>query len=288
MTPTAKAPYAMVPAARAPAAPRGLTLVECLVGSVVSAVVLAAALTLVVSGQRTAIGLVRSLEMHQNGDAIVSVLRSELAGSAAIELVSLSDSSVGLRAVRGAGAVCAVDPAGTAVLLDDAVLSAFRSIDPTRDSLRLVADGDPDRASDDTWLQFGIASVAGARCPSGTAATRLSLAGGGAALSGVGVGAPARLVELVEYRSYRDASGDRWFGTRSPSGSGWSATSPVAGPLAHPGGLVLRFLAADGANVSAADSVRLVQARVVVRSPGAVRRTSDTLDAVVAVAGPDP
>jgi hypothetical protein len=48
----------------------------------------------------------------------------------------------------------------------------------------------------------------------------------------------------VEYRPYVDGTGQRWFGTRSQSLSGWSAMSPIAGPLLPAG---LRFGTPDSA-----------------------------------------
>jgi hypothetical protein len=69
------------------------------------------------------------------------------------------------------------------------------------------------------------------------------MAGGVAALPpGAEPGVPVVVFETVEYRLYRDASGYWWLGTRSSGASGWTATSPIAGPLSPHNGLELTAL----------------------------------------------
>jgi hypothetical protein len=99
-------------------------------------------------------------------------------------------------------------------------------------------------------------------CAAGSPGTLLTLSATPADLAGVMPGAAVRIFEIVEYRRYRDAAGLWWLGTRSPSGSGWSATSPVAGPLAGRQGLVFRYLDVSGSPTATPDSVALVEADV--------------------------
>lgn len=219
---------------RAAVKPRGLTLLECIVGMTMASVLLAATCGVLLAGHRSALALVSSLEARQNLEVTASILRAELRAAATGELLRASDTSIVLRALRGSGHACAIDTAAGRVLVADADYSRLRNIDPLRDSIRLLLEHDADSDTDDVWLHAGIVSAGSGTCPDGRAAAAVAVA---APLTGAVPGAPLRVVEVVEYRPYRDASGDRWFGTRSPAGAGWSAMSPISGPLAGTAGL---------------------------------------------------
>lgn len=247
---------------------RGLTLLECLVGITIGSILLAACCAVLLAAQRSAVSLAVSLEARGNAESAATVLLAELRGAARGELIRVSDSAVSLRALRGAGTLCEIDAARSRVTIDGALRAGLRAIDPLRDSLRILVERDPDDPDDDAWIQAGMTGAAGAACPAGGPGERVQLAGVPfSVLAAVGAGAPFRLVEIVEYRRYT-SSGDQWFGVRSPSTSGWSASSPIAGPLDPLRGLRLAFRDAAGSPTAHADSVVLVEAEVQVLMRG--------------------
>jgi len=211
---------------------RGLTLLECVIGMAMASALLAATCSVLLAGHRSAIALVSAIEARQNLEVTASIIRAEVRLAARGEILRASDSSIVLRALRGTGYACAVDTAGSRVLVADADYSRLRAVDPLRDSLRLLLEHDPGTDTDDVWVQAGIVGTGSATCPDGRPALSLMVAGG---ISAAVTGAPLRVVEVVEYRPYVDGNGERWFGTRSPSGTGWSAMSPIAGPVAPRG-----------------------------------------------------
>lgn len=263
---------------------RGVTLLECLVGMTAASLLLTATCAVLLAAHRAAFALSASLEARDNARAGAAVLRGELRQAAAGELLAVTESSVTLRALRGVATACAIDSAGATLLLADSTWSRLRAIDPLRDSVRILAEGDQDNAADDAWIQAGIAGIGGGVCPGALPGVSVRLAGlTPATLGRLAPGAPVRIVEVVQYRPYADGAGDHWFGTRSPSGSGWSAMSPIAGPLRAPLGLVLEPRDAAGALTFAPDSVALIETAVRVRGRGAA---ADSVFAVIRGAGP--
>lgn len=248
---------------------RGVSLAECVVALVAASALVAAVHTLLLVTHRLVRQQTARLAVRQSVRAVAGVLRSELEAAAlpALELVRLSDSALALRALRGFGVLCAA-PGGGALQLEQASLSSLRAVDPARDSALVFSEGDPLSEADDAWVPIGIGSVRSGSCPDGRSALELvprSLASG--ATAGMSMGAPVRVFEVVEYRLYNDGSGSWWLGVRSPSATGgWSATSPIAGPLRRRDGLALRYLDAAGRATTTASDVVLVE--VTVRGAG--------------------
>lgn len=240
-----------------------MTLAECLVALVVSLTLIAAVDASLVAGQRSTRALAASRALRQNLRAAAAVLRAELEADApgAGDLLAVSDSDVALRAQRLFGVVCAVPGPGLLVL-DDSLLSQLRAADPARDSALVYREGDALSASDDRWIAGAVTQVRRGTCAGGSAGTLIGVAAPAADLAGVVIGAPVRIFEIVQYRRYRDAAGLWWLGVRSPSGSGWSATSPIAGPLAPAGGLVFTWRDASLAVSAIPDSIVLADATI--------------------------
>lgn len=269
---------------------RGLTLIECLVSIVVSSVLLAAVYALLLAGSRMVRAESASLDMRRNVRAAGDVLRAELqsASAPAGDLLSLSDSALTLRAQRGFGIVCAT-PVASSIVLDDSLLSQLRTIDATKDVALLYADGDPRFGADDRWLQASVSWVGGGVCANSARGTRLTLSGASIAadLRDVAMGAPVRLFEVLEYRRYRDAAGLWWFGVRGPAaGGGWTASSPIAGPLLAHGGLVFRYADTLGNATATVTDVATVEVALHglaarAHAPGQVREDSQTIRVVV-------
>lgn len=274
---------------RAVSPARGMTLLECLAGVVVSGVLMAAACGVLLAGSRQARAEAAAREVRLNVRAGAAVLRAELQALAPGDLIEVTDSSLRMRAWRGFGVVCA-PPSGSRVVLDDALLSLLRAVDPTRDSARVWVEGDPLVAADDHWSPGSVQASGPGVCSSGARGLALTLGGAAAAaLAGVTEGAPLRLYEIQEYRSYRDALGQWWLGVRAPAaGGGWSASSPIAGPLRPRDGLVFRALDSSGTAAPPA-AAALVEFTLRVRAENALpsgRRPADSLAALVAAATP--
>ena len=242
---------------------RGMTLIECMVSLVVSSVLVGAVDASLVAGQRFARYTEASRGLRQNVRAAAGVLRAELEGASppAGDLIAASDSAVVIRAQRGFGVVCAVMSPGS-VILDDSLLSLLRAIDPAKDSARIYLDGDPLTTTDDHWTASAITQVRRGTCANGSAGTMLALSLTLSEFEKIGIGVAVRTFEIAEYRRYRDAQGLWWLGVRNPSGSGWSSSSPVAGPLKGRGGLQLRYLDATLAPTTFPDSVALIEADI--------------------------
>jgi hypothetical protein len=224
---------------------RGVTLAECVVALGLAAVLLGALHALLLAAMRAREREAAAREVRSALRVAAAVLRTELqsVSAAAGDLVAVDDSALTVRVVRGQGTVCA-HPAADRLVLDAGGGSWLRSPDPARDVSRIYLDGDPDDAADDTWWVAAVSASGGGNCPDGRAGVSLTLAQG--VPGAVPEGAPVRVLETVEYRCYRDASGLWWLGTRTRTASGWSATSPVAGPLRPGDGLAVRALDAGG------------------------------------------
>ncbi len=240
-----------------------MTLAECLVALIVSLTLIAAVDASLVAGQRSTRALAASRGLRQNLRASAAVLRAELEAEApgTGDLLAISDSDVVLRAQRIFGIVCAI-PAPGLLVLDDSLLSQLRAADPARDSALVFREGDELTTSDDRWIAGPVTVARRGTCAGGAAGTLIGVSAPAADLAGIGIGAPVRVFEIAQYRRYRDAAGLWWLGVRTPSVSGWSATSPIAGPLAPVGGLVFTWRDAALGTTAIPDSAVLAEARI--------------------------
>jgi len=240
---------------------RGFSLVEAMVALALSGVLVAASGSALFGAMRRATRerLARAVRHNVRTAALVlaAELRDVSPGSG--DLVVVSDSAVTIRAIRSFSIVCMVR-SPNAVVVSDSLTFALRGLDASRDSVLLYREGDALRSDDDGWLAGAAVGVGADRCPSGEAGTRVTL--GGVDLAGVASGAPLRSFEIQDYRLYRDGAGQWWLGVRAPEPTGWSATSPIAGPLVPRVGIRIRPLTAGGAAASPGEA-RLLE--VVVR-----------------------
>lgn len=271
-----------------------MTLVECIVALVVASVMVAAVDAALLAGRRFARSATAARGVRQNLRAAAAVLRHELetVSPAAGDLLAFSDSTLRIRAQRAFGVVCAIPSAGT-IVLDDSLLPQQRAVDPSRDRALVLREGDVLTSADDRWISAPVTQVRRGVCTGGAPGTALALNANSADFGGIGLGAAVRVFEIAEYRRYRDAGGDWWIGVRTPSGAGWSSTSPVAGPLAPSGGFVVRAYTTFMTRTTAPDSVAVIEADIRVvderhfsppgRPPGTL---VDSITLRVGLAGP--
>jgi prepilin-type N-terminal cleavage/methylation domain-containing protein len=263
---------------------RAFTLVEVVVVLAIGGVAAAAVAGVLFANQRFYRSQEQILETQRSVRDAVQLLAADLRGldGSDGDIVALSDTAVTVKAERALGVLCArPDPFTRAILVGDHLLYGYRAVDPARDSALVYRDGDTLLASDDRWLRAPVTATGAAHCPDGSPATRLTLGGSAGAsgqLDGVTAGSPVRTFEVVRYRLYDDGSRTWWLGMQTFSG-GWSATSPLVGPLRPKDGVRFDFLDAGGAPTSDRTAVR--QVRITVRG-----RSSQAIAAAGRRAGP--
>ena len=252
-----------------PVTPRpreGFTLVELLVVVVVAAITLGAVGLLLASNQRFYRSESQILDVEEGLRAVAQLVPAELRelSAAGGDIIAMGRDSITLRAMRGLAFLCATPSAGAGtVAVADSLTFAWRAVDPSRDRALVFRDGDPSTGDDDRWLDFGIGGVGGATCDDGSSGTTLRLVGPASDLDSVSAGSPLRTYERVTYRLYADDQGLSWLGERGYSDGGWSALSPVAGPLRRVGGLSFDYY--DSAGAATTDPARVVRIGVTAR-----------------------
>lgn len=238
----------------------GFTLVELLIGLVLSAIVGAATLTLTVHHERLARALDRVLltrrAVREGADALHYDLRALAPKREAI--YEMGESFVDFRLTTGFSVICAVDPTHAVVSIPsrDSASSSLTSWivapDPGDTVMVLLPATNPDSA---VWSLnvLAAAPVRGRPCPSafadgGDSTPALVLRLTTALPSSVGAGAAIRIVRRARYEIYR-ASDGAWYlgfvdclGTRAAP---CATIQPVAGPYAARG-IQFRFLDSAG------------------------------------------
>jgi len=276
----------------APRARRGFTLAELLVAVVLTGIVSTSIYRLITSGGRFFRQHSSRIEVGENLRAAASFLASEVRelSSDGGDLVEINASSMTYRAMRSTAFVCAdPDEAGSELLISREPMLGLRALEAGRDSVLVLAAGDP-MAGADPWIAAAVTRVElAAACPSGSQSLRVSLSGlDSNRLAGVRLGAPVRAFQPTRIRSYRDASGATWIGLSEwRDSTGWSVTQPIVGPLA-PRGFSIAYLDEGGALTADPSLVALVRFDIAMigslRSlPAASAAPADSLTTVVSL-----
>lgn len=241
----------------------GFTLVELMIAMVLTGIVLGAMYKVLNDNQRYYRSQGEVTEVQHNLRAVALIMPAEFRELAASEgdIIAMGGTEIAVRAMRAYGVLCAA-PIGAAIIVRNSLTYAFREVDPTRDSLFLYADGDPDITSDDQWLKFYPAAQTPAVCPDGAAATQYTLTGPTGSLPLVLDGAPVRSFERVRYSVYEDG-GDYWLGVQTLVNGSYSALSPVAGPLTGSDGIEFTYYDEDG--VATGDATDVASIGVIAR-----------------------
>ena len=255
---------------------RGFTLVELSAALALFGVVSAVAFRAMLVGQQAVERHFAMADLSASTRTAMVIIPDELRGLNATDplggdIASAGPSSITYKALRSLYFVCRPPAAGSAeVVVAARNWGGLRALDSQVDSVFIFADGDPRTPEDDSWIRASVTGVApGAGCPGGNASLTVSLSG--VSEPGVGAvraGAPVRGVEVHRLLLYRDRYGDFWMGASRyrKSGSGWTRTQPVLGPLTETG---LRFEYRDnsGALASNPSLVSRIDIKVVARSP---------------------
>ena len=240
---------------------RGFTLIELMISLAIAGVVLTAAYRLLVANQR----FYRSQSVIADEQANIREATLILAGelreisSRGKDLIQMTDTAVTINAMRSLGFVCAApDMVLGRVVLKNSSLFSYRSIDPTRDSIFIFREGDPQKSGVDRWLRGKVSATSSQNCTDGSAGTRVAMSGlvggGYTQMDSVNIGDPVRTFETVNYRLYQDANGVWWLGVRTWVSGAWNQTNAVAGPLLPNTGVHLVYMDSTGA-VTATDTL---------------------------------
>jgi prepilin-type N-terminal cleavage/methylation domain-containing protein len=256
---------------------RGFTLVELVTALVLFGIVSVALYHVLLNSQRGYREQTERLSVNMSARDAISILPAEIRELDARDgdILAMSTSSLIYKSMQGLYVQCdAPATASLAVVLDRASFFGLRAIDPTQDSILILAEGDSTTRGDDGWLHANVVAVAaGTACPAGRASLTVTLAGvSPSQLARVGRGAPVRTFRIAQVLLYRDAGGDWWLGGRQfqKSSGTWATTQPIVGPLSS-SGLGLAYFDTVGAPTSIVTNVARVGIAVESRSPGPVR-----------------
>jgi prepilin-type N-terminal cleavage/methylation domain-containing protein len=229
--------------------PRGTTLLELLVALALLVVVASAALGLLAAMSRTVQRQRGAAGVAGTVRAAAAIVPSELRGLASADLVAIAPDSITYRATRLLGVVCSATASEVRLRAGADWSFGWRAPVPGRDTLLLFIDRDPTTDGDDGWTAAPIRAVGASSC-GGFAATAIATQLDSAALAGLAIGGPARVVEVMQLKLYL-SGGSWWLGARSVSAG--ETVQPVVGPLAA-GGLALAAL--DSAGSATASGLR--------------------------------
>ncbi len=261
-------------------------MVELLIALVLMGIVSTAVYTLLVNNQRLYRQQTQRIELNDNLRSATAILPTDLreldaADPGGSDIFEMTASSISYKAMRNLYIVCQPAP-GTAAsggdLTLDASLVGLRGAVPEFDSLLVFSDRDPMIMSDDRWLHVDLTQVqTGNNCPNNAPSIKVSVSPAIQVADGVFFGAPVRGFELVQIRSYQDASGVDWLGARRFSKTnGWSDIQPVVGPL-QTGGFRLAYYARDGTVTTNPALVARVGITVIGRTSQPVRLNNGTM-----------
>src|SRR5215207_9161180 len=266
---------------------RGFTMIELMMGLVLTLLVGAVTYQLLANNQRVsrgqtahvslqdnvrAGGLIVANELREVGyDAISATASVKLNGYGAAnrtDLVTMDAGGVSYFAMRGLAFVCGVvNGAPAKVIVKQAGYSVLRPPVAT-DSMFLYVENESTTASDDAWVHLGIGGPpANQMCPDGITPGYAFNVGFPVGLSdivvfpNVTIGSPIRLAEVVRLELYV-SGGKSWLGMRSLSAVG-AQNEPIVGPLADNAGgktgLTFEYLNKVNAVTAVQNNVRSVR-----------------------------
>lgn len=241
---------------------KGFSLVELVIVVVLGTLILAAALQVLITNQRTYTAQTAQIQSQQSTRAALDVLYGELREISARggDLVTMGTHSIRVRSMRNFGVVCARTATSPPLLKVIKVGDWF----DTGDSVFVFADNNPSLSSDDAWVSALVTAVdsSSVACASGPAewlafsgqAARFSQAMGGDSVS---AGAPVRSFVYYTY-SLLTQDGVTYLGRTDDAGN----SVPLVGPLEATNGVQFAYLDSIGNVTSTATDVRQIQVTV--------------------------
>lgn len=296
---------------------RGFTMIELMMGLVLTLLVGAVTYQLLANNQRVSRGQTAHVSLQDNVRAGALIVTNELrevgyddvSAAASLklaylpvttnrtDLVSIGAGGVSYFAMRGLAFVCGlVNGAPSKVIVRQSTYSMLRTPVST-DSLFLYVENDNQTANDDAWVHLGIAGApVNQNCNDGSAGRAFTVGfpaglAAGTVFPNVVLGGPVRLAEVMRLEYYA-SGGKSWLGMRSVSANG--ALEPVVGPLADSTatqrGLTFRYLDKANAVTAVLNNVRSIEVTLKgvtderVRGSAAAHGAIDSLSLVTTVA----
>ncbi|MEX0836797.1 MAG: prepilin-type N-terminal cleavage/methylation domain-containing protein [Gemmatimonadota bacterium] len=263
----------------------GFTLVELIVVSVLGVVVLAAALQVLITNQRTYTVQSATIQGQQSSRMAIEVMFNELRelSPGDGDILMMASDSLRVRLMRRLGVTCDVDLGPLATPPKITVLDNTGDDFEAGDTVLVFAENREATDNDDVWLRAGVVDVdTTVTCLGGREAIDLEFDPLSTIFSSdtVRVGAPVRGYEVYKYEVAT------WITTNTPylvrRDGGVGTPWPIAGPL-RPGNQGLQFTYRDalGAITTTPTDVRQIQ--VMIRTGNRVRNSagdvvSDSLD----------
>jgi len=234
----------------------GFTMVEMLVVTVLGLVVLMAAMTILITNQRTYTAQNAVIQGQQATRMALEVLMNELreVSPSGGDILVMSSDSLRVRLMRKFSLVCENwDGSGQP---QQTVLNLPGRRFESGDSVFVFADNNPRNDDDDAWISASVSGVdTTATCPAGERGTIIRFNGQAALFNAdsVGVGAPVRSFDrytfgLVTY------SGAPYLGRRQGTGD----MTPVVGPLRAGTGVEFGYRNAMGHTTATAGDVQQI------------------------------
>lgn len=232
----------------------GFTIAELVVVTVLGALVIAAALQILITNQRTYTAQTAQIQGQQASRAALDVLTNELREISAQggDILTMDEDSVQVRVMRNFGVVCDVDTTSTPKLTVIKVGDWFE----VDDSVLIFADNRTETDSDDTWINAEVTAVDTTESCSGIDAHELTFGSQSSIFSAdsVRVGGSVRSYTYFTYGLF-EYRGDIYLGRADTS----DAMVPVVGPLKSTRGLAFEYLDTAGVATKTATDVRLIQ-----------------------------
>jgi len=245
----------------------GFTMVELIVVVVLGSLILAAALQVLITNQRTYTAQTAQVSGQQSVRVALEVLFNELRelSPGGGDILSMSSNGLGVRLMRKFSVVCDTDFSSDPRLWVPNALSGPFTRFAVGDSVFVFADNRVNVDNDDHWIAARITDVnTGQTCPQAgnPSASRLEFGGQSGlfafATDSVGLGAPVRSYQRVRY-GLTTYNGDPYLGRQTEADA---SPVPVAGPLRAGTGLEFVYRDSLGAVTSTPAEVRQIVVRI--------------------------
>jgi len=241
------------------ASTRGFTLVEMLIGLVLLGIVSTTIYRILNTNTRLSRAQTEQVSLQsavRTGSLVVASELKEMGinSTGGTDIVAMSANGITYRAMRATGLACQVS--ATEVRIRQTPFFSTRTIAANQDSLLLYVEGDPNIATDDTWLPLRITGVSASTCGAAAAtALATSINTATTPLTQIVLEAPVRTFEVMEL-GILNSGGQNWLGARSVSAG--QALQPALGPITATG-LQFDYYDAAGAVTANRAAVRSIQ-----------------------------
>ena len=262
---------------------RGFTMVELILGLVLTLMVGGVTYEVLLRNQRVARAQTEHVGMQENVRAGALIIANEFreigfdsipplavatlgAGgptAGANDIVDAKSNRVQYKAMRGMGFLCSL-VGNTAIVTRSTVVGIRAPV--VGDSVSIYVEGDEDTNTDDAWVNAEIAALPNGNCPNGDVGIAMTLdypnwLNAVGFVAQVNTGAPVRLFDVMEMQTL-EADGRSWLGLRSmtiPNEALQAVVGPIVDSTAVEPGLEFTYLDRDGLVTANVKAIRTVE-----------------------------